>query len=256
MERPPEDSARSTLWPPTDWSALGRAARAVGKEAEPLNQLILRYQVPLRVYLLSAFPGLEKQADLLLQDFSEDKILKDGWLGKADRKRGRFRDFLKTSLRNYVLDRLSKDASLPVPLDELSFDPPAEERSAEAFDLDWARTILAAVLERMEADCKRPAKDQPRRAQIWEVFQLRLLDPALADAEPVSYEELVTRLGIVSPADAQNMLATAKRIFARHLGAVVAQYETGGTAVSAEIAELRQFLSWLAKGKKAKTAQD
>lgn len=256
MERASEDSAKNTLWPVTDWSGLGRAARAVGKDAEPLNQLILKYRVPLRAFLLSAFPGLEDQADLLLQDFSEDKILKDGWLGKADRRRGRFRDFLKTSLRNFVKDRLRGDANAPVPLDELRLDPPAEERTAEAFDLNWARTILAAVLERMERDCKAPTKDQPRRAQIWEVFRFRLLQPALEDAEPIGYEDLVDRLGIVSPADAQNMLATAKRIFARHLDAVVAQYETGGAAVKAEIAELRQFLSRLAKGKKAGAAQD
>ncbi len=69
-------------------------------------------------------------------------------------------------------------------------------------------------------------------------------------------KKLVARLGIISPADAQNMLATAKRIFTRHLDAVVAQYENGGSAVKAEIQELKQFLSRLAKGKKARAAQD
>jgi hypothetical protein len=130
-----------------------------------------------------------------------------------------------------------------------------EEPTAEAFDLNWVRAILAAVLKRMEAECKGPAKDQPRRSQIWEVFRLRLLHPILEDAEPIEYEELVARLGIVAPSDAQNMLATAKRIFTRHLGAVVADYEQGGASVKAEIEELKRFLSRLAKGKKSRTAQ-
>ncbi len=256
MARTSEDAAGSTLWPATDWSGLGRAAQAVGKDADLLNQLILSYQFPLKVYLLAAFPGLKDQADLLLQDFCQDKILHEGWLKRADRKRGRFRDFLKTSLRHYVLDHLAGDTHSSVPLDELEPELLAAEPSAEAFDLNWVRVILAATLQRMEQDCKGSAKDQPRRSKIWDVFRLRLLQPALEDAEPIGYGDLVSRLGIVSPADAQNMLATAKRIFARHLDMVVAEYEQRGAGVKAEIEELKQFLSRLAGAKKTHGAQD
>src|ERR1035441_10011935 len=101
----------------------------------------------------------------------------------------------------------------------------------------------------MEADCKSPGKDQPRRTHIWEVFRLRLLQPALEDAQPVGYDQLVKQFGIVSPADAQNMLATAKRIFTRHLNAVIGEYEKEGAAVKAEIEELTRFLGGFSKGK-------
>ena len=45
------------------------------------------------------------------------------------------------------------------------------------------------------------------------------------------------------------MLATAKRIFTRHLNAVIGEYEEGKRAVKAEIEDLRRFLSGLSKGK-------
>jgi hypothetical protein len=237
----------SSLWPVTDWVGVGRAAGVVGKDAESLGHLILRYQKPLRTYLLSAFPSLGTLADELLQDFAQDRILREGWVGKANRDRGRFRDFLKTSLRNFVQDYLRKQRRSPASLDGMELDLATDERSAELFDLGWVRTILAEVLTQMEADCKTPGRDQPRRAHIWEVFRLRLLQPALEGVDPVGYEHLVKQFGIVSPADAQNMLATAKRIFTRHLHAVVADYEKEGAAVRVEIEELKQFLSRLAQ---------
>jgi hypothetical protein len=248
---PAADDSGSSLWPVTDWSGVGCVAEVVGKDADRLNQLLLRYQEPLKVYLLSTFPSLKAQAGEILQNFSEDRLLKEGWLGKADPDRGRFRDFLKTSLKNFVHDHLRKHSNAPVSLDELGVDFPVPERSAELFDLGWVRTILAEVLKRMEADCKGPGKDQPRRTRIWEVFRLRLLQPAFEGSEPFGYEALVNQCGIVSPADAQNMLATAKRIFTRHLQAVVAEYEKEGAAVRLEIGELKQFLSGLSKRKSA-----
>ena len=78
---------------------------------------------------------------------------------------------------------------------------------------------------------------------------MRLLRPALEDADPVGYEQLVNQIAIVSPADAQNMLATAKRIFIRHLNAVIGEYEKGGAAVKAEIEELKRFLGGFSKGR-------
>ena len=195
------------------------------------------------MYLLSTFPGLKDQSEEILQDFAQDRILKEGWLGKADRDRGRFRHFLKTSLKNYVGDRLRAEAKLPYSIEELELEPAAEEKAANLFDLNWARAILAETLSRMERDCQTPGKEQPQRSRIWEVFRLRVLLPALDGGEPVAYEELVARTGVVSAIEAQNLLATAKRIFSRHLNKVIAEYEQEGEAARAEVADMKQFLS-------------
>jgi DNA-directed RNA polymerase specialized sigma24 family protein len=236
---PPE----SSIWPLTDWTGLGRAAESVGKDAEALNQLILKYRVPLEIHLRATFPGLGNQAEEILQDFSEDKILREGWLGGADRKRGRFRAFLKTSLDNFVKDRLRRNASPPVSLDELEHDPPAEQERSDLFDAAWAEAIVSETLRRMKNDCETPRKNQPNRPRIWEVFRLRPARPMLEGAEPMDYEELIGRCAIRSPAEAQNLLATGKRMFLRHFYAVVAEYEERPDAVKEEIELFRTFLS-------------
>lgn len=249
MRGPSPRKHSAALWPLTDWSGLQFAARSVGKDAEALDRLLLRYRLPLKVYLLYSFPNLKNQADELLQDFTADRILKEGWLSNADRKRGRFRDFLKTSLTNFVRDRLRADSEPLASLEGLELDPPAEEPRVELFDLNWARVVLAETLKRMEQDCRSLGREQPRRITIWEVFRLRILEPNLKDAEPMNYDRLVSELGIVSPVDAQNMLATAKRIFTRHLNSVIGEYENSGKAVKVEIEALKSALRGLSHGK-------
>src|SRR5208337_3737478 len=107
--------------------------------AARLDRLIRLYWPPLRIFLVATFPSLKDQAEVLLQEFAEDKILKTGWLQRADRERGKFRDFLKISLRNFVLDRLSRAEvkHATISLDEMEIDLPGPEATSEAFDLTW-----------------------------------------------------------------------------------------------------------------------
>lgn len=240
-----DEPSRSSIFPRTDWADLGKAAQA---EPAPLDRLIRLYWQPLKIFLTATFPNLRDQADLLLQDFAEDKLLQEGWLGKADQNRGRFRDFLKTSLRNFVLNRLSlKEARHPaIPLEDLEHELPEPESASEAFDLAWARAVLSETLRRMEADCKDPQADQPRRSQIWELFRVRLLEPVF-DGTPVpAYEALIERFGLKSPTDASNTLLSAKRIFKSHLNEVIKEYAGKDAATAAEVKAIEDFLARLA----------
>ncbi|MGD0253841.1 MAG: hypothetical protein ABSC01_14240, partial [Verrucomicrobiota bacterium] len=144
---------------------------------------------------------MKNQADTLLQDFAEDKMLKEGWLRRADQNRGRFRDFLKTSLRNFVLNRLNlaEVKNPPISMEELEHELPQPDAPSEEFDLVWARTMLAETLRRMEVDCKNPGEDQPRRSYIWEIFRIRLLEPIFNDAAQPSYDQLIDQFGLKSP---------------------------------------------------------
>ncbi len=241
------ESSKASVFPRTDWAGLGKAAA----DDVRLDQLIRLYWQPLKIYFITTFPGLQNQADTLLQDFAEDRLLKDGWLLRADQNRGRFRDFLKTSLRNFVLDHLSRVdvKNPPIPLDELEQElpqAPADDQS-EAFDLAWARTVLAETLRRMEADCRNAQEEQPRRSHIWEMFRLRLLEPVFHDAEPPAYEQLIEQFGLKSPTDASNTLLSAKRIFKVHLNKVIKEYAGQDAATVAEIQALEDFLVRLAK---------
>jgi hypothetical protein len=240
------EPSTSSVFPRTDWAELSKAADA---EQMPLDRLVRLYWQPLKIFLVATFPNLREQADTLLQDFAEDKLLKEGWLRKADQNRGRFRDFLKTSLRNFVLNRLNlaEVKNPPMPLEELERELPEPEAVREEFDLAWARAVLAETLRRMEADCKTPGADQPRRGYIWEMFRIRLLDPIINGAAEVPYDQLIDRFGLKSPTDASNTLLSAKRIFKAHLGRVIKEYARQDAATAAEVLELEDFLARLAK---------
>jgi hypothetical protein len=241
----PEQQA-SSIFPRTDWAELGKAAE--GDEAR-LDRLIRLYWVPLRVFLVTTFPALRDEAEVVLQDFAEDKILKKGWLQRADGNRGKFRQYLKMSLRNFVLDRLSRAEAKhpPVSLEELEHELPGEEAASEEFDLTWVRTVLAETLRRMEAHCKNTAGDQPRRSYIWEMFRIRLLAPIFDDVSPAPYEQLIERFGLRSPTDASNMLLSAKRIFKMHLNNVIKEYAGQDAATAMEVQALEDFVSRMAK---------
>ena len=245
----PSEPSSSSIFPRTDWAELARATE--GDEAR-LDRLIRQYWAPLRIFLVATFPALREQAETFLQDFAEDKIIKKGWLQQADRKRGHFRDFLKTSLRNFILDRLNRAEvrHAPASLEEIEHELPGPEAPSEEFDLSWAQTVLAETLKRMEADCKDPAADQPRRSYIWEMFRIRLLEPLLNDAPQVPYEQLIEKFELRSPTDASNLLLSGKRIFKAHLNRVIQEYAGQDAATAVEIQALEEFLARLAqKGK-------
>jgi hypothetical protein len=207
--------------------------------------------------LLRAFPTLQPDAEELLQDFAEDRLLREGWIGKVDLNRGRFRDFLRTSLHNYVLNWLHKrqkesgfsslDGEGEEGLKQLEVEIAAQTQEAEdAFDLEWFRVILSETLRRMEEDCRQPGKQQPRREQTWEIFSLRLLAPVFEGTEPVPYEELVKRFDLKNTAEGTNMFLSGKRIFERHLFEVISEHERGDSRVRAEVEELKRMVVRLA----------
>ena len=240
----------------TNPSELRRAGQG---DVAALASLIAKYHTPLKVYLLHAFSTLKPYAEELLQDFAQDRLLREGWLGQVDLNRGRFRDFLKTSLRNYVLNWLRKsrqesrfsslDDQGEEGLQKLEMEIAAQTEAAnDAYDLEWLRTIISETLRRMEEDCRQPGRQQPRREQTWEIFNLRVLEPAFQDTKPLSYEELVKRFDLRSPTEGTNMLLSAKRIFERHLFEVVADHERGGSEVRAEVEEIKRVLLRLAGG--------
>ena len=81
------------------------------------------------------------------------------------------------------------------------------------------------------------------RADLWGVFECRVIDPALHGAEPIGYDTLVERFGFRSPSQASNTLATAKRMFARFLRSAVAQYAGSDDEIEEELDDLRKVLA-------------
>jgi hypothetical protein len=74
------------------------------------------------------------------------------------------------------------------------------------------------------------------------VFEARVLEPMLRERAPVPLGELVRRFGVTAER-ASNLLATAKRMFARNLRRVVGEYADGDDDIEDEIRCLRAILS-------------
>lgn len=242
-------SFETHIFPPLDRPA-GEFPGTVWLEVTDQRQVIQNYWSALRVYLiclLSRFPDQRNEADDLLQEFILKKILQPGWLENANPTKGRFRDFLKSALRNFVIGEIRSRAAekrggnrQALPLEDLELEPAGPEPSSDSFDMAWLRMLLTNAMERMERGCA-----ISETTHIWKIFQSRIIQPMLDGTDPMPYDELVRQFGLKSPAQATNALATGKRMFARHLRDVIAQYEQGDLAVRAEIDALSQFLDKL-----------
>lgn len=234
-------------FPTTHWSLIGRARD--GQDAarrDALNQLLTRYWPALKAHLVSKKHIDPNEADDLVQGFIENKVLERDLMATADAGRGRFRNLLATALDNYVTSQLrmrsaaKREAERAVSLDQEAYEQAAVAAGPlhDAFDVAWAREVLAEILRQMQAECQHAG-----RADVWGVFEARVLAPILEGAEPLAYEQLLARFGFRSPADASNALVTAKRMFGRILRRVVSEYAADEDDVDAEIQELQEILA-------------
>jgi RNA polymerase sigma factor (sigma-70 family) len=229
----------------TDWDLVGAASRPNPSHLA-LDKLLERYIPVMRTYIVSQFLVPPEQADDWLQDFLMAKMVHVSLVSNADSSRGTFRTYLLKALRNYVIQQLRRERAskrspktpqIPIhQLPERELDK-LQEASVSSFDLDWARRVLQETLQRMEEQCRRS-----KRSDIWGVFERRLLRPLLDDSEPEPYEELVARFGIESPAQASNLLITAKRMFARVLREILAKNCRDEAEVESEVAALAGVL--------------
>ena len=108
----------------------------------------------------------------------------------------------------------------------------------DVFDVQWAREVLAQALTRMQQECCESGRDD-----VWGVFHCRLVQPLLEGTEPADYETVVERFQLKSPAQASNVLITAKRMFARSLRATVGEYTQDDAEIEAEIEDLQRILA-------------
>ncbi len=157
-------------------------------------------------------------------------------------RRGKFRSFLLTVLDRYVIDEQRRHSALkrqPTQEMEEAIDQPVRgDAPSSAFDVEWARQILAEAIRRMREECQRSGRDD-----MWNVFQERIVLPATEGAEPTDYETLVRRYGFQSPAQASNVMITSKRMYARHLRAVVGEYVDDPNEIDAELRDLHRIVS-------------
>jgi DNA-directed RNA polymerase specialized sigma24 family protein len=242
------DSGAARPFPATQWSLVGRAGHQnTDLRRQALSTLLHRYVPALRTYL-SLDRGMScEEAEDLLQDFIADKIIEQNMLASAQVERGKFRTFLLATLKRYAISRhRAQTAAKRTPTGGVQdlggiadhLDDGSAEDPSHRFVIAWARETIAEALRRMRSEC-----DGSRRADLWRVFDARVVAPTLEGAEVVSYAVLVSELQLETPLQACSLLTTAKRMFERNLRAVAAEYSgDDDDAIDAEMADLREIL--------------
>lgn len=234
------------VFPATRWSLVARACAQPDRAAvEALNELLQMYCPVLKKHLVRDMNFTPHSAEDFIQNFVARKVLEKNALAAADATRGRFRVFLLKTFRNFIISeirqgRAKKRAALhdgAVSLDEAS-EIVASTQFHHTLDVEWARQIMAAAIERMRKECA-----GKKRPDLWDVFSCRVLEPALGQAPAASYEMVVQRFGLQSPTQASNLLITAKRMFRRALEETVRDTVADEADVGAEIRELKAILA-------------
>jgi RNA polymerase sigma-70 factor (ECF subfamily) len=159
----------------TRWTVLFNAHRSQGDaRLTAQKQLLLRYYGAVYRYLLGIVRD-PHAADELTQDFAVRFLRGD--FHRANPQRGRFRDFLKTSLRHLAQDywRKQNKAWLPLPAN-----PSAPADSGVASDQEflskWREELLAHAWDSLAAQSQ---SGQP----YWDALRAKTSQPGLRSAQ-------------------------------------------------------------------------
>lgn len=149
--------ASRSMFPNTQWTELAHATLS-GEETSraALDALCRNYWEPVRQFvLLRGWPPHE--APDLTQSFFL-YLMEKGVLRQAEREKGRFRSFLQGVLNNFLLTerqrRFTQKRGGGMEHTEIEEDSAAtEETAGQAFDKQWAQTVVDAALQRVSAEC-------------------------------------------------------------------------------------------------------
>ena len=194
----------------THWTILRQAHGGGADEAAAARQALMeRYCGAVFRYLLRKVRDASVAEDLT-QEFALRFI--QGRFERADRERGRFRDYVRGALFRLVQDHYREQARGPRPV-ALEHDPAGPDEQADAdraFRESWRQELLARAWRALEA--AEAESGQPFHA----VLRLRADRPELTGGQMA--ELLTERLGRpIAPANLRQLLHRARERFAELL---------------------------------------
>lgn len=225
-------------FPSTHWSLIGEGRSG-------LSTLFKRYRPAMVAYMLRAYQFDSHRAEDMVQGFAASHLVEKDFMAKADRNRGRFRALLVTAMDHFVLNQLRderREKRRPIgglkALDQVEQRESSDDDPVRAYEREWARQVVAQAVLRTQQECLAAG-----RSDLWGLFEQRFLTPLLEGGEAPEYEHLILPLGVATPSQASNLLITGKRMFARLLREVIAEYTQDRAEVEVEIHDLMEILS-------------
>ena len=230
---------RTEVFATTQWQLVLDCCEADSPVAEAaLAELCKIYWRPIYFYIRRRGYGVEDAEDLT-QDFFAH-ILSKQWLDRADPKRGKFRAFLLTSLKRFLIDANERAKTQKrggsvafIPFHEVTAElqyiaDEGNQPSPEAtFDAHWAASVVREALRRLGERYESEGKESTFRA----------LKPFLAGEVGMSTNQLASSLGLAASA-VKTLLYRMRQRYGELLRDEVAKTLTDPNDVDAEISYL------------------
>ncbi len=237
------------IFPPTIWTDITTWQQAsVQARKSILDRFYKRYKLPLICFLKAK----KYQADEI-EDIFHDFILEhiEGRLFiHADPQKGRFRNLLLASLKNFIISRkradyaekrrpeggffyIDNEITEGLHLKDLLKGGQTPE---EIYEKAWLLALLNNVLDRLRQEFY--IKGQQAH---YILFERRIIHPIMHGTLKPSVQEVASELGL-SPSEASNCIVTAKRAYQRHLRDEINEYVSTDKEVAEEINDLFHFL--------------
>jgi DNA-directed RNA polymerase specialized sigma24 family protein len=228
-------------FPTTHWSQLALATLHGGSDASAaLGEFYRRYREPVRFFILRRGAAPDRAEDLTHDFFVH--LMEKSTLGRADATRGKFRTFLLGSLVRFlgdVHDRANAakrgHGATPLSLDAEAnawAEPTVPAAAAAEFDREWALSVLALALQRLE-------QDHADRGEAAKFAALRDYLPGVAASPP--YDETAAHLGI-SLAAFKSEVHRLRQRFRAGIRVELARTVSSPMEIDTELAYLGQVL--------------
>jgi RNA polymerase sigma-70 factor (ECF subfamily) len=236
-------------FPVTHWSRVAAAkGDATVERREALNFIAERYWKP--IYCFVRRQGYEdEQAKELVQEYFM-KAFGNDLFAKADPARGRFRNFLLGSLKNFLKNQW-RDAHAQkrgpkqgfVSIDELASEsgPVAVPKDTKTPDEAYHRTWLCELVMRVLRTLEREYSAKRNQVHI-ELFRQRIIAPILDGAHTPSLRELAQQHKLTEK-EVGARLVTVRRAYQRLLRDEIRLYASSEDEVASEIEDLWRFMT-------------
>ena len=202
-------------FPPTHWTYIDALkAKDHPHHLEARETLASLYWPPIYAYLRRRGKSHQDAAELT-QAFFADVVLQRRLFERADPQRGRLRLLILTALKHYVQDearrRRARRADVTLSLDQLRQEDAmvagdSSSDADQAFDRRW----VTAVLEKALRQCERHFRASGREKH-WNLFEVRVMRPALAMTPAPSLGEAAREAGFASAAEAAGALRAVRK---------------------------------------------
>ena len=222
-------------FPQTRWSVLLSVTDAASpKYRENLNYLVSIYWKPVYAYIRRSWNKSNEDAKDLTQGYFMNLLDYESFT-KLTASKGRFRSFIKASLKNYLSQEEGFNSRQKRGGDcvQLSIDfgaadeliiPAQDSDPEEIFDTEWKQALVARSLEILKEDLAKSGK-----INYYEIFH----EFYYSDSESLSYDQIALKYN-VSRFDVGNYLKAARSMFRKIVLTMIADYVSDGNEIDQE----------------------